>query len=149
MDATSPVDNKHSYNSTEENGVVDPHSPLPQVCRHDMDAMNPSAVNVRGMVWSMNTLENISIGLTVFALIASICITATSGNSLASYHASTSGADFGLPLWPQDFTIRPTVALVACGAVSMFFSFVSLYATAVCNYHSKVRLPPSPSQDHF
>jgi len=142
MDASSPQDSKHTFNPAEEDEFDNSHSPLPHVCRHDIDAMNPDIVNVRGMVWSMNKLENISVGLTAFALIASVCITATSGNTLSNYHSSTSGADVGLPLWPQDFTIRPTVALVACGAVSMFFSFVSLYATAVCNYHSKLRARP-------
>ena len=56
-------------------------------------------------------LDGARVGLTLLALLAGITILGVSGNALAVYNGTHLPGDFLLPLWPDQFNLRPTVAL--------------------------------------
>ncbi|CAG8949518.1 hypothetical protein HYFRA_00007750 [Hymenoscyphus fraxineus] len=71
--------------------------------------------------------NSIHLGLTVLALLSSIAILSTSAKTLSTYNKTNDGGeDWMIPLWPRDFDIRPTIALVACSAVILISSGISL-----------------------
>jgi hypothetical protein len=76
-------------------------------------------------------VESVRLGLTTLALLAGLTIVGTSAETLAVYNKTHLGQDFLLPLWPSDFDIRPTIALVACGSITFLASAASLIASKV------------------
>ncbi|KAJ4202842.1 hypothetical protein NW767_005601 [Fusarium falciforme] len=71
------------------------------------------------------------LGLTVLGLAAGITILGVSADSIAVYNATHVPGDFLLPLWPANFDLRPTVALVVCSALVMVANAISLVASKV------------------
>lgn len=82
-------------------------------------------------------VESIRLGLTVLALLAAITIVGTSADTLAVYNSTHLSENFFLPLWPSEFDIRPTTALVICGSVVVLASAVSLAVSKVPTVCSK------------
>jgi hypothetical protein len=76
-------------------------------------------------------VESVRLGLTVLALLAGMTILGTSADVLAVYNQTHLGQDFLLPLWPSDFNIGPNIALIACGAIVILASAVSLLISKV------------------
>ncbi|KAL2074974.1 hypothetical protein VTL71DRAFT_8754 [Oculimacula yallundae] len=76
-------------------------------------------------------VESVGLGLTVLALLSSITIVGTAGDTLGVYNKTTLGPEFPLALWPHEFDLRPTVALVACGSIIMLSSIAFLVASKV------------------
>ncbi|PMD36772.1 hypothetical protein L207DRAFT_556251 [Hyaloscypha variabilis F] len=78
-------------------------------------------------------VESAGTGLTILALLAAITIVVTAADALAVYNTTSLPSDHAylLPLWPADFNMRPSVALVACGSIIIVASAASLI-------HSKV-----------
>ncbi|KAG9239230.1 hypothetical protein BJ875DRAFT_448761 [Amylocarpus encephaloides] len=74
---------------------------------------------------------SVSLGLTTLALLSAIAIVGTSAQALGTYNTTHLGRDYLLPLWPSNFDIRPTTALVACGAVIIVSSAISLVLSFV------------------
>jgi len=73
-------------------------------------------------------VESAGTGLTVLALLAAITIVATAADALAVYNTTSLPSDYAylLPLWPADFNMRPSVALVVCGSIIVVASAASL-----------------------
>jgi len=73
-------------------------------------------------------VESAGIGLTILALLAAITIVVTAADALAVYNTTSLPGDHSylLPLWPADFNMRPSVALVSCGSVIVLASASSL-----------------------
>jgi hypothetical protein len=82
-------------------------------------------------VRTARTVESIRLGLTVLALVSSITILGTAGDTLATFNTTTLGAEYIISLWPNEFDIRPTTALVVCGAIVVVASAASLAASKV------------------
>jgi len=76
-------------------------------------------------------IESVGLGLTVLALLSSITIVGTAGDTLGVYNKTTLGSEFPLALWPREFDLRPTIVLVTCGAIVMLSSIALLIATKV------------------
>lgn len=76
-------------------------------------------------------VESARLGLTLLALLSSITILGTAGDTLMVYNTTTLAGAFGISLWPSSFDLRPTVALVVCGALVTLFSAVSLAASKI------------------
>ncbi|CAL3964550.1 hypothetical protein PZA11_002453 [Diplocarpon coronariae] len=76
-------------------------------------------------------VESAGLGLTVLALASAVVIVGTAGDSLGVYHQTTLGPEFPLALWPRDFDLRPTVALVTGGTITLLSSAASLLAAKV------------------
>jgi hypothetical protein len=78
-------------------------------------------------------VESAGIGLTILALLAAITIVVTAADALAVYNTTSLPGDHSylLPLWPADFNMRPSVALVTCGSVIVLVSASSLIVSKV------------------
>jgi hypothetical protein len=70
--------------------------------------------------------ESVGMGLTVLALLAAITIVVTAADALAVYNSTSLPGEYLLPLWPADFNMRPSVALVASGSIIILASAASL-----------------------
>ena len=71
-------------------------------------------------------VESVRLGLTTLALLAGVTILGTSADTLSVYNTTHLGQDYFLPLWPTNFDIRPTIALVTCSAIIFVVSAVSI-----------------------
>ncbi|OWO98731.1 hypothetical protein B2J93_8483 [Marssonina coronariae] len=78
-------------------------------------------------------VESAGLGLTVLALASAVVIVGTAGDSLGVYHQTTLGPEFPLALWPRDFDLRPTVALVTGGTITLLSSAASLLAAKIAS----------------
>lgn len=79
----------------------------------------------------LEAMEGARTALAVLSLCAGVAVLALSADAMAVYEATHVSGDSLLPLWPDDFDLRPTEALVACGAVVVFASGVSVLAGRV------------------
>jgi hypothetical protein len=70
--------------------------------------------------------ESVGMGLTVLALLAAITIVVTAADALTVYNSTSLPGEYLLPLWPADFNMRPSVALVASGSIIILASAASL-----------------------
>lgn len=75
---------------------------------------------------TLRVVESARLGLTVLALVSAIVIVGTSAETLGVYNKTHLSQNFFLPLWPTDFDIRPTIALIVCGAIIVLTSAISL-----------------------
>lgn len=76
-------------------------------------------------------LEAARKSLSIVALLAGITILGVSADALAVYQATHLPSDFLLPLWPQAFNLRPTVALVVGSAIVVVANAVGLLSGTV------------------
>lgn len=72
------------------------------------------------------TVESIHLALTTLALLAGISIVGVAGDTLSVYNTTHLGKEYLLPLWPNEFDIRPTIALVTCGSIILVSSAIAL-----------------------
>jgi len=98
----------------------------------EFDTHGPQS-NVR----TTRVAESARFGLTVLALLAGITIVTTSADTLVVYNNTHLSEDFFLPLWPSDFNIRPTIALVVCSAIVVLVSAISIFVSKVSALRSK------------
>lgn len=77
------------------------------------------------------TIEAVRLGLTTLALLAGTTIVGVSADILSVYNMTHLSEDFLLPLWPTNFNIRPSIALVTCGVIVLVASAVSLTASKI------------------
>jgi hypothetical protein len=83
-------------------------------------------LHFQSKVKTLKVLEGARTGLTVAALLCGITILGLSADALAVYNDTHIGQDFLLPLWPDNFNVRPTVALVAGSAIVVIANAVGL-----------------------
>jgi len=89
-------------------------------------------------VRTSRAIESTRLGLTVLALLSAITILGTSADTLAVYNQTHLSEEFFLALWPSDFDIRPTTALVICGTIVILSSIVSLAVSRVPSIRNKL-----------
>ncbi|AEO57763.1 hypothetical protein MYCTH_2143764 [Thermothelomyces thermophilus ATCC 42464] len=65
-------------------------------------------------------------GTTLLALLTGLTILGVSANTLRVYQGTHVSRDFMLPLWPDEFDLRPTLSLVAGSAVVVLANLVAL-----------------------
>jgi len=90
-------------------------------------------------------VESARLGLTVLALLSAVAIVGTSAETLGVYNKTHIGEDYFLPLWPTDFDIRPTIALITCGAIIVLTSAISVAVSKI----PAVRSPLLPTIHHI
>ncbi|KAI1152809.1 hypothetical protein F4825DRAFT_450111 [Nemania diffusa] len=71
-------------------------------------------------------LNGVRVGLTSLALVSGITILGTAANALMVYNNTHVSSDFHLALWPDEFDLRPTVALVVGSSLVIVANLVSL-----------------------
>ncbi|KAL1868654.1 hypothetical protein VTK73DRAFT_3570 [Phialemonium thermophilum] len=88
-------------------------------------------VHLQSKVRLLRTLDAVRVSLTVLALLMGVAILAVSADALSVYNATHVPADFYLPLWPDNFDLRPTVALLAGSSVVVVVNTASLLFSRV------------------
>ncbi|KAI6090368.1 hypothetical protein F4821DRAFT_29620 [Hypoxylon rubiginosum] len=71
------------------------------------------------------------VGLTLLSLLCGFTVLGTSADTLATYNSTHLTGDFHLPLWPDQFDLRPTIALVVGSCIVVLASVVSLLFSKV------------------
>jgi hypothetical protein len=79
---------------------------------------------------TVRVVDSARAGTTVLALLTGLTVLGISANTLRVYNHTHVAHEFMLPLWPDDFNIRPTVSLVV-GSVIVFIA----NAVALCFSH--------------
>ena len=103
---------------------------------HHLDPQRPQSGNSNHSTL-INTsspsrvLDTARLGLTVLALCLSILIVGTSADNLKTYNETHVADDFHLPLWPFEFNLGPSIALVACGSLMLVVSMRAIAGAKV------------------
>lgn len=88
--------------------------------------VDPHDVQHQNHMKKIRLIDGVRIGLTGLALLCGLTVLGTSANTLAVYNTTHLSSDFHLPLWPDRFNVRPTVALVVGGTLVAIANIVSL-----------------------
>jgi hypothetical protein len=75
---------------------------------------------------SIHLVDSIRTGLSSLALLCGLAILGFSADTIAVYDATHVSQAFDLPLWPDNFDLRPSVALVVCSAFVVLTNATSL-----------------------
>ena len=93
-------------------------------------------------------LEAVRSGLSILALVIAVIILGTSAGNLKTYNDTHVPNDFLLPLWPFDFNLGPSIALVACSTIMLAAAAASLASgkvPSVCSLTLSSIPPTNPS----
>ncbi|KAL2001815.1 hypothetical protein VTN02DRAFT_1190 [Thermoascus thermophilus] len=82
----------------------------------------------------------IRLGLAFVILGAAAAIVGCEAVPLHHYRSTSSFGQYWLYLWPLNFDLRPTNALLSCGAVIVFQALVYIIATLLPSPHPRTRL---------
>lgn len=85
-------------------------------------------------------LNWIRLGLALVILGAAAAIVGCEAVPLNHYKSTSSFEKFWLFLWPLNFDLRPTNALLACGVLIMFQALVYIVVTLLPSPHPRIRL---------
>ncbi|KAI1419141.1 hypothetical protein F5Y12DRAFT_721094 [Xylaria sp. FL1777] len=88
--------------------------------------VDPRDVTYQRHQGTIRLLNSVRIGLTGLALVSGITILGTSANSLMVYNNTHVASAFNLALWPDEFDLRPTVALVVGSSIIILANLASL-----------------------
>lgn len=88
-------------------------------------------VEERRKFGTAHVAESVRLALTVLALLMAMSIVGTTANSLAVYNKTHVSDDYLLPLWPVQFNLGPTIALVTGGSIIILSSAISLIVSKV------------------
>jgi hypothetical protein len=75
---------------------------------------------------ALRLVDSVRIGATALALLMGLTVLGVSANTLSVYDSTHVSSDFLLALWPDEFNIRPTVALVVGSAFVIATNIVAL-----------------------
>jgi hypothetical protein len=81
--------------------------------------------------WSRLALCVSRIAVSILLVAAGATIVGCEGHALQNFHATNLGAQFFLPLWPQDLDLTPTITILAVGGVILTFNLIYLISTAI------------------
>ncbi|KAL4880920.1 hypothetical protein BJY04DRAFT_190375 [Aspergillus karnatakaensis] len=84
-------------------------------------------------------LHWVRLGLSFLALAISVSIIACEAVPYQHYRDTSSYENFGLYLWPLNFDLRPTIAILACGCVIAFLSLIFIVVALLPSPHSHIR----------
>lgn len=84
---------------------------------------------LQSRVRMLRVLDSVRIGITSLALLMGLSILGVSADTLAVYNKTNVGPL--LPLWPDDFNLKPTVALVVGSTIVFLVNLVSLVFSKV------------------
>ncbi|KAF9871665.1 hypothetical protein CkaCkLH20_10863 [Colletotrichum karsti] len=101
---------------------------IPQTSGFEVD---PEDTQFASQARFLGTINTARVSLTAVALLAGITILGVSADALAVYDATHVPASYLLPLWPDAFDLRPTVALVAGSSIVLVANLVSLLFSRV------------------
>ncbi|KAJ6782557.1 hypothetical protein PWT90_01385 [Aphanocladium album] len=82
-------------------------------------------------VGMLRVVDTLRVGLCILALAAGAAVLGLGADTLAVYRATSLPADYMLHLWPEEFDVRPTNALIACGALVLVANSLALAMSRV------------------
>lgn len=82
-------------------------------------------------VGMLRVVDTLRVGLTAVALAAGAAVLGLAADTLAVYKATSLPADYLLPLWPEEFDVRPANALIACGVLVLVANSLALIMSKV------------------
>jgi len=88
-------------------------------------------LHLQSQIKSLRRVDSIRVGVTVLALLMGLTILGVSADTVNSYNSTHVSYDFLLPLWPDEFDLRPTVALVVGATLVVIMNSLSLVASKV------------------
>ncbi|GJN80635.1 hypothetical protein PLIIFM63780_004162 [Purpureocillium lilacinum] len=86
----------------------------------------------------VGVIHALRVAMTLLALLSGITILGLSANSLAVYKNTHVPDDYLLALWPHQFDLRPTTALIAGSAIVIVANAVSLLASKTTSVRNRV-----------
>ncbi|KAI0180505.1 hypothetical protein GGR52DRAFT_247339 [Hypoxylon sp. FL1284] len=93
--------------------------------------VDPRDVHYQKQLRKIQLVDSARVGLTLLALLCGLTVLGTSGDTLAVYNSTHLSSNFHLPLWPDQFDLRPTVALLVGSCIVVVASIVSLLFSKV------------------
>jgi hypothetical protein len=100
--------------------------------------------------WSRIGLCVSRIAVSVLLVAASAAIVGCEGHALRNFNVTNLGAQFFLPLWPQQLDLTPTITILAVGGVILTFNLIYLISAAipyVCPLFPVPYMPPITLQE--
>ncbi len=89
-------------------------------------------LHYQSKVRSLRMIDGARVGLTVLALLMGLTVLGVSWNAISVYNRTRVSSDIlSLALWPDDFSLQPTVALVIGGVIVLLTNIVSLLFSKV------------------
>ncbi|OAA58786.1 hypothetical protein ISF_06569 [Cordyceps fumosorosea ARSEF 2679] len=89
----------------------------------EIEAEDRHIVPKIGLLRAVDTLRT---GLTLVALASGAAVLGLAAHTLAVYRATSLPAEYLLQLWPEDFDVRPTNSLIACGVLVLVANTLAL-----------------------
>ncbi|KAK4163454.1 hypothetical protein QBC43DRAFT_212913 [Cladorrhinum sp. PSN259] len=86
---------------------------------------------------TIRTVDTARVGVTGLALLMGLTVLGVSANTLRVHHHTSVPSEYFLSLWPEEFSIRPTVALVAGSVFVVVSSILSLVFSKMSSLRSK------------
>ncbi|KAJ2896611.1 hypothetical protein MKZ38_005401 [Zalerion maritima] len=111
-----------------------PNKQEPSTSGFESDAQS---IAIQPLARKLNLVESIRVGLTVVALCCGIIVLGVSAHTLSVYNWTNLPTDFLLPIWPENFDARPTVALVVGSTIIVVSNLVSLACSKVSSLRNK------------
>ncbi|KAI1810904.1 hypothetical protein GGS20DRAFT_144264 [Poronia punctata] len=93
--------------------------------------VDPRDATYRKQQSRIRLLNSVRLGLTALSLLAGVTILGATSHALIVYNNTHLPSDFNLPLWPTEFDVRPTVALVVGSAIVVAANLVSFVFSKV------------------
>ncbi|KAK4179265.1 hypothetical protein QBC36DRAFT_363788 [Triangularia setosa] len=100
-------------------------------------------LHLQSKMKSLRTVHTLRVGATALALLMSLTVLGTSGNTLRVYEETHVVIPHYLPLWPEHFNIRPTVSLVIGSVFVILASIASLCCSQISTLRNKQTLHTS------
>jgi hypothetical protein len=91
---------------------------------------------------TIRAVDSARLGTTALALLMCLTVLGISANTLRVYQETHVGAEFLLPLWPDEFNVRPTVSLVVGSSIALVGNIIALCFSQI----GAVRPPLFPLQ---
>ncbi|KAI1326070.1 hypothetical protein F5Y16DRAFT_422317 [Xylariaceae sp. FL0255] len=93
--------------------------------------IDPRDVHYQKYQKKIRLFNSARLGLIAVALLSGLIVLGNSANTLRVYNATHLPSEYYLPLWPNEFDRRPTVALVAGSAFVVFANIISVLFSRV------------------
>ncbi|KAI4869437.1 hypothetical protein F4820DRAFT_10031 [Hypoxylon rubiginosum] len=93
--------------------------------------VDPQDLHYQKHLKKVRLVDAARVGLTLLALLCGFTVLGTSADTLAAYNSTHLSGDFHLPLWPDQFDLRPTIALVVGSCIVVLANVVSLLFSKV------------------
>ena len=81
--------------------------------------------------WSRIALCVSRIAISILLVAVGAAIVGCEGHALQYFHATNLGAQFFLPLWPQNLDLTPTITILVVGGVILTFNLIYLISAAI------------------